>query len=195
LHKDWQATEQVWISPGDRGENLRFNDFPALQLMSLAGLVKHSLVRNYLEPWGLAMPEWRLVCTVAEQSPIPFARIARLTAMDKAQVSRALRTAQGKGYVESGVIPVARRAPGSQARSPASKVQVSITAAGRELHEQIMPLVQRDQLRFIELMSRDDRRAMLTLMQRIGTLLQGEPGHDVTAPRYEAAPLPAAPGG
>lgn len=195
MHKDWQATEQVWLSPGDRGENLRFNDFPAIHLMGLAGLVKHALVRNYLEPWGLAMPEWRLVCTVAEQSPMPFARIARLTAMDKAQVSRALRTAQGKGYVESGVMPAGRSASGSEARAPASKVQVSITAAGRELHEQIMPLLQRDQLRFIELMSQEDRRAMLTLMQRIGALLQGELGRDVTAPRYETVPLPAAPNG
>jgi DNA-binding MarR family transcriptional regulator len=195
LHKDWQATEQTWISPGERGENLHFSDFPAIQLMSLASLVKQSLVRNYLEPWQLTMPEWRLLCAVAEQSPMPFARIARLTAMDKAQVSRALRSARGKGYVDSDVIPVGRRLPDSGVRLPASKVQVSITAAGRELHEQIMPLVQRDQLRFLALASRDDRRAMLILMQRIGALLQGELEREVTPLRYAAGPLPVAPGG
>lgn len=172
--RNWEEIGRNWAAPGARGERLRFHDFPVLHLMSLAGVVKHSLVHRHLEPWGLSMPEWRLLSTVAECSPIRFARIAQLTAMDKAQVSRALRTAQGKGFVETGMLPVERRPEDLEPAVPAGRFHVFITAAGREAYEKVMPLAQRDQLRLIELMSPDERRLILSLTQRIFNLLQGE---------------------
>jgi DNA-binding MarR family transcriptional regulator len=171
---DWEQTADNWASPGVRGERLRFHDFPVFHLMSLAGAVKHSLVNKYLEPWGLSMPEWRLLSTVAEFSPIRFARIAQLTAMDKAQVSRALRTAQGKGLVETGILSAERRTEDADVMAPAGRFHVFITAAGREAYDKVMPLAQRDQLRLIELMTPEERSVMLKLAERIFNLLQSE---------------------
>ena len=84
LLKDWDETQRNWANPGARGEKLRFFDFPAYHLMGLAGLAKQGMVHKYLEPWGLSMPEWRLLSTVAECSPIRFSRIAQLTAKCRA---------------------------------------------------------------------------------------------------------------
>jgi DNA-binding MarR family transcriptional regulator len=174
VKKDWDETGRNWIAPGLKGEKLRFHDFPAFHFMGLAGLVKHAMMHKYLEPWGLSMPEWRLLSTVAEASPIRFARIAQLTAMDKAQVSRALRTAQGKGLVETGVWPGEKRESDGDGAGPAGRIQVSLTPAGREIYEKVMPLAQRDQLRLIELMSPEERRMVLQLTQRIFNLLQAD---------------------
>jgi len=172
--KEWDETARNWAVPGARGEKLRFHDFPVFHLMSLAGAVKHSLVHRHLEPWGLSMPEWRLLSTVAESSPIRFARIAQLTAMDKAQVSRALRTAQGKGLVETGLLPAERQTQELESAAPAGRFHVFITASGREVYDKVMPLAQRDQLRLIELMTPEERQVVLGITQRIFNLLQSD---------------------
>jgi len=169
---NWEETARNWISPGVRGERLRFHDFPAFHLMSLAAGVKQALAHRYLDPWGLSMPEWRLLSTVAEFSPIRFARIAELTAMDKAQVSRALRIAQGKGLVATAMLPAHAGTEGE--RSGAGRFHVFITAEGREVHGRIMPQAQRDQLRLIELMTPDERRTVVKVAQRIFQLLESD---------------------
>jgi len=172
LQNQWDETGQNWAQPGSRGEKLRFQDFPAFHLMSLAGLAKHALMHKHLEPWGLSMPESRLLTIVAQHSPIRFARIATLTAMDKAQVSRALRTAQSKGLVQTTIMPAERRASGGPA--VVGRVVVTITQTGRELHDQVMPLAQRDQLRLIELMSVEERQMLLQLAHRLFTVLESD---------------------
>ncbi len=175
LLKDWEETGRIWADPGSEGENLRFVDFPAYWLMGLAGLAKHGMVRNHLEPCGLSMPEWRLLSTVAGCSPIRFSRIAQLTAMDKAQVSRALRTAQGKGLVESSFQPVVG-AGAPPAQAPAvRRVHVAITPAGRAMYERVMPTVQRDQLRMLAVMTPEERRIVIRLARRLFAQL-GEQG-------------------
>lgn len=158
-----EETGKHWASPGEQGENLRFFDFPAFYLMSLAGMAKQDMVRNHLEPWVLTMPEWRLLSTVAERSPIRFSQVAQLTAMDKAQVSRALRSAQAKGLVESSMLTVSNgRASGS-----AGRMHVSITAAGRETFDKVMPSLRREQLRLLELMTPEERRVVARVARRL----------------------------
>lgn len=163
--KDWEETGRAWDSPGAHGENLRYFDFPAHCLMGLAGLAKQGMVRRHLEPWGLSMPEWRLLSTVAEYSPVRFTLAAQLTAMDKAQVSRALRTAQAKGLIESAVLQVEAATGGRP--SPVGRVHLSITPAGRELFDKVMPALQQDQLKLVQLMSPEERRMLIGLGRRL----------------------------
>lgn len=174
MDRDWDETGRNWVAPGAWGEKLRFHDFPAFHLMSLAGLAKHAMAFRCLEPWNLSMPEWRLLSTVAEYSPLRFTRIAQLTAMDKAQVSRALHTAQEKGLVESSLLPPAHPPAAPDGRPAAGKLQVVLTAAGRAIYDKVMPLVQREQMRLIELMTPEERRVLLTITQRLFAVLREE---------------------
>jgi DNA-binding MarR family transcriptional regulator len=174
LNRNWDETGRNWLAPGTWGEKLRFHDFPAFHLMGLAGLAKHAMAFKCLEPWDLSMPEWRLLSTVAEHSPLRFARIAQLTAMDKAQVSRALRTAQEKGLVESSLVPPTSRPSAANGKPAAGKLQVALTAAGRAIYEKVMPLVQREQMRLIELMTPDERRILLDITQRLFAVLRDD---------------------
>lgn len=171
---DWDETGRHWNAPGSQGERLRFHDFPAFHLMGLAGLAKQTLAHRYLEPWGLSMPEWRVLSTVAGFTPIRFARLARFTAMDKAQVSRALRSAQVKGLVESGMLPAEQRAQDRESASPVGRIQISVTPAGSELYQRIMPQAQRDQMRLIELMTVEERRLWIRMTQRLFDHLHDE---------------------
>jgi DNA-binding MarR family transcriptional regulator len=165
LLKIWPEMENAWANPGTQGENLKINEFLTFHLLRLASLAKGSVSREYLEPAGLSVPEWRLLATVVYFSPIPFSDITAMTTMDKGQVSRTLRTAQAKGYVETEILPPDRRAePGA---SSISRVMVRVTQAGRELHDKVMPIAQRYQMGLIDLMTPEERRVVLDVVKRL----------------------------
>lgn len=164
--RNWPDMESAWTNPGAQGENLRISEFPTFHLLRLSSLAKSCVMREYLEPFGISVPEWRMLSTVALLSPVPFSDISSMTTMDKGQVSRTLRSAQAKGLVATEVVPVERRA-GESGGPPISRVVVSISEAGRELYGKVMPVAQRYQLGLIELMSPDERRVVLGVLQRL----------------------------
>src|SRR5688572_5243654 len=164
--QDWPGIHKAWMEPGEAGENLRFQDFPAFHMITLANLAKAAVSRACLEPAGLSVPEWRLLTTLVGGTPVPFAHIASLTMMDKGQISRTLRTAQSKGLVETEVVPLERR-PQDAAVSSIGRVMVRITRVGREVYEKVMPEAQRSQLRLIDLMTPEERRTVVDLGRRL----------------------------
>lgn len=163
---DWSEVQRAWMEPGEAGENLRFQDFPAFHMMTLANLAKSFVSRACLEPAGLSVPEWRLLTTVIGGQPVPFAHIATLTLMDKGQISRTLRTAQSKGLVAAEVVPLDRRSQDGGVSS-IGRVMVRITEQGREVYGRVMPEAQRTQLRLIELMTAEERRMVIDLGRRL----------------------------
>lgn len=172
MSQDWSAIQKAWLEPGEAGENLRFQDFPAFHMMTLANLAKASVSRACLEPADLSVPEWRLLTTLVGGIPVPFAQIASLTLMDKGQISRTLRTAQGKGLVETEVVPLQRNP--DAAVSSIGRVMVCITGKGRAVYEKVMPEAQRSQLRLVELMTPEERRTVVDLGRRLYERLAAE---------------------
>jgi DNA-binding MarR family transcriptional regulator len=168
MAKIWPDADGTWIDPGPDGVNLKVNEFLTFHLLRLSSIAKASVARVYLDPAGLSVPEWRLLASVANYSPLPFSDITAMTTMDKGQVSRTLRSAQAKGLVETELVPADRRgqAEGGVAAS-ISRVIVSITPAGRELYDKVMPIAQSYQAGLINLMSVDERRVLLDVLQKI----------------------------
>ena len=166
--------QDTWTNPGSQGEHLRVNQFPTFYLVRLSSMAKACIGREYLEPAGLSVPEWRLLATVVDHSPIPFAEITSITTMDKGQVSRTLRSAQMKGYIKTEVT-TERRAT-ETGNGSAGRVMVHVTEAGRALYDKVMPAAQRYQLSLIELMSPEERRVMLDVLQRMYRHLKDEAG-------------------
>ena len=165
MFKNWPEVESAWADPGPEGENLKINEFLTFHLLRLASIAKGSVTREYLEPAGLSVPEWRLLATVVAFSPVPFSDVTTMTTMDKGQVSRTLRSAQAKGYVATELVPVDRRS--ESGTTSISRVVVTITPAGREIYEKGMPVAQRYQMELLELMNPDERRVMLDVLQRL----------------------------
>lgn len=164
---DWTEVQKAWMDPGEYGENLRFQDFPAFHMIALANLAKSFVSRTCLEPAGLSVPEWRLLTAVIGGAPVPFSQIASMTMMDKGQISRTLRTAQSKGLVATEVVALDRRPQGDGGVSSIGRVMVRITDLGREVYRKVMPQAQRSQLRLIELMSPEERAMVVDLGRRL----------------------------
>jgi DNA-binding MarR family transcriptional regulator len=158
-----------WDDPGEKGERLGVVQFPTFYMLRLASYAKFSLSRRYLEPYGLSLPEWRLLTLVADFSPVAFADIATLTLMDKGQVSRTLRSLQRRGWVT--ISPAPERRSVGRAGGVNPRVVVSLAPAGKALHEQILPVAREHQVRLINLLTPEERRLFLGVVERLMNVL------------------------
>jgi DNA-binding MarR family transcriptional regulator len=161
--------ESGWEDPGEKGEHLAIVQFPTFHIQRLAGYAKASVSRRYLEPFNLSLPEWRLLTLIAESSPVSFADITARTLMDKGQVSRTLRSLQGRSLVEVG--PAVERKAAGRGAGVNPRVVVNLLPAGKALFEQILPVAREHQARLISLLSLEERRMFLQVVERLMNFL------------------------
>ena len=108
---------------------LRLDSYLPYRLSVASNAVSGLIARAYEDRFGLSIPQWRLVCVLAEDGGLTQVQIVARTVMDKVTVSRA---AQGL---------VKRRLIGrSQNRQDARSHVLSLSEAGRDLHAEIAPL-------------------------------------------------------
>lgn len=158
------AKIQPWRAPGRQGEKLAVQDFPTFLLERIASLARRKLTKEYLDRWSMSMPEWRALNIVAHSSPTSFTAIARLSTMDKAQISLTLRSLAARGWIAMPPNGSGRRA----ART------VTITARGAAIIAKILPDARRAQMRLLERLSVQERRQFHTLLLKVLTILTEE---------------------
>ena len=87
------------------------------------------IARAYEDLFGLSIPQWRLVCVLAEHGPLTQQAIGARTVMDKVTVSRATQ-----GLVKRRLV---QRAPhGEDGRSH----HLALSAAGEKLYSEVAPV-------------------------------------------------------
>jgi DNA-binding MarR family transcriptional regulator len=162
----WPEIEDAWADPGSQGENLKISGFLTLHLLRLGNLAKSCVTREYLDPAGLSVPEWRLLTSVVAFSPIAFADLVSMSTMDKGQVSRTLRSSQAKGLVSTELAPIDRR-PNEAGSSASGRIIINVTPAGREMYDKVLPVAQRYQIGLLQLMTTEERRVVLDVLRRL----------------------------
>ncbi len=123
-------------SPGVPGEsatgNLRhpasMDGFVPFRLNVLYRLLTRRAARRLAERHDLSLAEWWILAAMTHQTASTVGRLAELTYLDKAQVSRAMDMLRGKGLA-------ARRPDPSDGRS----TLYTLTAAGRERFDRVLP--------------------------------------------------------
>jgi DNA-binding MarR family transcriptional regulator len=167
-----------WLDPGEQGEKLEVHEFPTFMVLRLATLTKNTLTRRYLDPYGISLPEWRLLALVARYDSLLFSEITTGSSMDKGQVSRTLKSIHRKGLVMLDAVATDEK-PRSTSLSP--RLQVSISPKGRTLFNRILPASRSWQARLIDSMSPEERRVFhsvaLRLLREIPEMA-GDPGRE-----------------
>ena len=108
---------------------LRLDSYLPYRLSVASNAVSGLIARAYEDRFGLTVPQWRLLCVLAEDGSLTQVQIVARTVTDKVTVSRA---AQG----------LARRrlVARSQNRADGRSHVLALTAEGRRLHDEIAPL-------------------------------------------------------
>ncbi len=147
--KLWPDADGAWNDPGAEGAHLKINEFLTFHLLRLASVAKSSVAREYLDPAGLSVPEWRLLATVANFSPLPFSDITAMTTMDKGsgEPHIALRAGQGPGGLRAGACRQTRYGRQHHVFDQSGGGQHH--TLGRALYQKVMPVAQRYQVGLI----------------------------------------------
>jgi DNA-binding MarR family transcriptional regulator len=116
--------------------------------------------RFYRERFGLALREWRVLAVLSREDGTPGGtparEIARLTAVDKAGVSRAIASLERRGLLaREGSVEDGRRSG------------VSLTAAGRALIGRLAPAALARQASLVSVLTRAERRTFLALLRKL----------------------------
>jgi DNA-binding MarR family transcriptional regulator len=171
------SEECPWLDPGEQGEALQIHQFPTFVILRLATMARNHLTRRYLDPYGITLPEWRLLALLARFGTMRFSEVTAGSSMDKGQVSRTLKAIHGKGLVRLDALASVERSRNA-AISP--RIQVVISPKGRSLFNRILPIAQAQQAKVLEALTLEERRmfyaASLRILQALQDLGQEDPG-------------------
>lgn len=142
-------------------EALRLDSYLPYRLSVASNAVSGLIARAYEDRFGLSIPQWRLICVLAEDGGSTPVQIVARTVMDKVTVSRA-----AQGLVKRRLI--AR----SQNKADGRSHVLALTAAGRELYAEIAPLALAYEAALIAGLAPED----VTLLKRLLGRLQSAAG-------------------
>lgn len=155
--------------------------FVPFRLNRLAAEVSRALARVYGERFGIDIPEWRIIATLGDCGRARAQDIALSTRMHKSMVSRAAARLIELGWV-------ARTASTKDRR----EAPLRLTAAGREVYQQLVPIVLDYQERLLGNLTASERRMLERLLDKLERQLElpCRPARPEARGRGAAATLP-----
>jgi len=161
------ASTQLPETDAAAGATLKLDAYLPYRLSVASNAVSGLIARAYEDRFGLTVPQWRLICVLAEDGPLTQVAIVARTGMDKVTVSRA---AQGL---------VRRRLAGRcEHQADGRSHLLSLTPEGRRLHGEIAPLALAYEAALIAGLAPTEVALLKRLLARLQTAahaLAGEP--------------------
>ena len=143
-----------------RRASLQLAGFVPFRLNRLAAGVSQHLSAIYRGRFALEIPEWRVMATVGQDRGCTAQHVAASTRMHKTRVSRAIAHLTRRGLIGR-----------SAAKHDRREMQLRLTAAGRRMYRQLVPLALRRERALLQCMTPAERRAFLAGVDRLERFL------------------------
>ena len=127
---------------------LKLEQFLPYQLNVVSSLVSQALSRVYAQRYGIGVPEWRVLVTLGQYTMMTAKAIGAHTHMHKTKVSRAVAILEKRRLLG--------RRPN---RDDKREAFLSLTAAGRNIYEELAPHALDFAKRLTEILTPGDREA------------------------------------
>lgn len=147
----------------NRARKLRLQDYLPYRLSVAANAVSRLIAQAYEIQFALRIPQWRLIAVLADEGPLTPQALCGRTIMDKVTVMRAAQSLLRRRLL--------RRLPNTK---DGRSHRLSMTAAGRRLYEQIVPLALKYQALLVAGMEAGDiarLEQMLKVLEQSATAL------------------------
>src|SRR5476649_573661 len=116
-------------SPMPNRTRLDLDRFMPYRLSVLTNRVSHAIARHYSQRFSLSIPEWRVMAVLGQTPGLSAREVTERTAMDKVQVSRAVRSL----LADKRVTRVAHARDGRV-------THLSLSAKGQAIYNDVVPL-------------------------------------------------------
>lgn len=142
--------------PNEIIERLDLDQFLPYRLSVLSNKVSDAIARLYSERFGLSVPEWRIMAVLGQTPGLSAGEVARRTAMDKVQVSRAVAALAGT-----------RRVQRDGDETDGRVTRLSLTTKGRAIYDEIVPLALHLEAVFLAALTPAERKTLDGLMEKL----------------------------
>ena len=150
------------------GAGLRLDAYLPYRLSVASNAVSGLIARAYQDRFGLTVPQWRLVCVLAEDGALTQVQIVARTVMDKVTVSRAAHGLLKRHLVNR-----------SDHRADGRSHMLTLSAQGMRLYAEIAPLALAYEAALIEGLAPDEvenlKRLLLRLQSAATALAEADP--------------------
>lgn len=137
-------------------KQLVLEDFLPYRLSVLSNTVSNAIAGACGRRFGVGIPEWRVIAVLGRSPGLSASEVAERTLMDKVAVSRAVSKLLKSGRIE-------RRFADSDRR----RSILTLTDAGRKLHDEIAPLALEFQDELLHDLDEDEIRTLHRLTERL----------------------------
>jgi DNA-binding MarR family transcriptional regulator len=138
---------------------LYLDAFTPYRLSVLTNRISSAIARHYSERFDLSIPEWRVMAVLGETPGLSARQVAERTAMDKVQVSRAVQS-----------LLAAKRLTRSSDRTDGRVTQLSLSARGRTIYDEVVPLALGLEQEFLSVLNAEERSAFDTLLTKLSAI-------------------------
>jgi DNA-binding MarR family transcriptional regulator len=137
---------------------IELENFVPYQLSIVSNTISQAIADEYQQRFGLATTEWRVMAVLAryDGEGLSARAVARLTAMDKVAISRALARLVAKGLV------LRRMHQGDKRRSV-----LRLSAAGWRIHDVVAPLARAHEREFLARLDSDEQRWLARILDKL----------------------------
>jgi len=132
-------------------DSSRLADFLPYLMSVTTNAVSDMIASEYRARFGLKIPEWRVMAVLGDAGSQTQRSLVGATRMDKVAVNRACKVLEGRGLV---------------GRSPNAH-HIELTAAGKAMHGEIMPLALDMERRLFAQLSAAELKQFKGLLARI----------------------------
>jgi len=143
-------------APSPSTPGLRLDGYLPYRLSVASNEVSRLIARAYEDRFGLTIPQWRLICILAEDGASTPQSIVARTATDKVVISRAAQALTVRRLIQ-------RTPNAADGRSH----HLELTETGRALHAEVTPLALRYEQDVIAGLSAQDVEGLQRLLRRI----------------------------
>jgi len=158
-----------WHADGRFAADLPLEDYPSTLLMRLANAIQQEVSTTYVRAHGLSVAEWRMLARLNAEGTMQLGDFCRETGMDKAYVSRLVRSLQPQDLVAVRTDPEHGR-----------RLIVGITAKGRALARRILPQARAAQEALLQALEPAERVAFYNAAKKLQAALRERPTRRAT---------------
>jgi len=135
---------------------LDLDGFVPYRLSVLTNRVSSAIARHYSERFDLSVPEWRVIAVLGQAPGLSAREVAKRTAMDKVQVSRAVQSLLAAKHLT-------RTAHAQDGRI----AHLSLSPKGQAIYSEVVPLALSLERQFLSVLSQNEQKSLDTLLTKL----------------------------
>jgi len=141
--------------------NFELGKYLPFRLTVLSNRLTRRVARFYAERFKLSAPEWRTMAVLGQHGAMSANAVIAQTTMDKVRVSRAVAKLLKAGLITREADPQDRR-----------RAILELTMTGRDMYQQIVPLVQDVEAEIVSALSGAERSVLDSALSKIEAYLE-----------------------